>query len=180
MKEAVAQINDPPTFDEFWDVKDIGTVAMNVTVTISNSWSPLLTKIKLFTDLVDNIAEVHYHSDLLGHFGQNSVSPASPLRKDGVGDPLRHTQGTPFVFWVLLSWGPRRLQIFLNQMDFDNCICHLVETMADVYSFVQESDPIQRIKSQCQIVCLMTQQTTECAYFIHDYVMRKSFCMLSF
>src|ERR1700683_2266832 len=65
-------------------------------------------------------------------------------------------------------------------MDFDDRICHLVETMADVYSFVQESDPIQRIKPQCQIVSLMTQQTTECAYFIRDYLMRKNFCMLSF
>ena len=48
--------------------------------------------------------------------------------------------------------------------------------MDDVYSFVKEAEPIKKIESQGRIIGLMAQQTTECAYFIRDYAMNKSFC----
>ena len=51
--------------------------------------------------------------------------------------------------------------------------------MDDVYSFIDEAEPVKKIESHSRIVMLMTQQATECAYFIRDYTMNKSFCMLT-
>ena len=65
-------------------------------------------------------------------------------------------------------------------MDRDNRIVHLVEVIDDVYSFVEEADPIKKIDSQHRIVALIAQQTTECAYLIRDYATHKSFCMSTF
>jgi hypothetical protein len=61
-------------------------------------------------------------------------------------------------------------------VDRDDCIFRLVETMDDVYSFVKEAEPIKKVESNGQIVALIAQQTTECAYFIRDYMTNKSFC----
>jgi hypothetical protein len=69
--------------------------------------------------------------------------------------------------------------MIIAQADRDNCIVHLVQVMDDVYSFVKEAEPMKKIESHRRIVALMAQQTTECAYFIRDYVMNKSFCMSS-
>ena len=71
----------------------------------------------------------------------------------------------------------RLSQTILAQVDRDDCIIYLLEVMDDVYSFVKEAEPAKRIGSQGRIVAVMAQQTTECAYFIRDYAMNKSFCM---
>jgi hypothetical protein len=68
------------------------------------------------------------------------------------------------------------LQTILAQVDRDSYIVRLVEIMDDVYSFVKEAEPVKKIESHSRIIALMAQQTTECAYFIRDYAMNKSFC----
>jgi hypothetical protein len=70
-------------------------------------------------------------------------------------------------------------QTILAQVDRDSCIVRLVEIMDDVFSFVKEAEPIKKIESHGRIIELMAQQTTECAYFIRDYAMNKSFCRSS-
>ena len=67
-------------------------------------------------------------------------------------------------------------QTILTQVDRDSRIIGLVEIIDDVYSFVKEAEPIKKIESHGRIIALMAQQTTECAYFIRDYAMNKSFC----
>ena len=62
-------------------------------------------------------------------------------------------------------------------MDRDDSIIRLVKTIDDVYSFVEEAEPMKKIKSLSQILEFMAQQTVECAYFIRDYAMNKDFCM---
>jgi hypothetical protein len=52
--------------------------------------------------------------------------------------------------------------------------------MNEVYAFVHETEPLQKIKSHEKIVLLMAKQTIECAYFIRDYAKNKSFCMSVF
>jgi hypothetical protein len=69
------------------------------------------------------------------------------------------------------------LQNILAQVDRDDSVIRLVKTMDDVYSFVEEADPMKKIDSLGQILELMAQQTTECAYFIRDYATNKDFCM---
>jgi hypothetical protein len=41
--------------------------------------------------------------------------------------------------------------------------------MSDVYEFVKEARPLQRIESQREIVLQLAQQTTECGYFLRQY-----------
>ena len=71
------------------------------------------------------------------------------------------------------------LQSILAQVDRDSSIVHLVEIMDDVFSFVKEAEPIKKIESHGPIIELMSQQATECAYFIRDYAMNKSLCRSS-
>jgi hypothetical protein len=49
--------------------------------------------------------------------------------------------------------------------------------MNDIYAFVHEAEFLKRIESQKQILALMAQQTTECAYLIRDYAKNKNFCL---
>jgi hypothetical protein len=70
-------------------------------------------------------------------------------------------------------------QAFLAQIDRDKCIDRLIDIMNDVCSFVKEAKPTKEIESHGPIIELMSQQVTECAYFIRDYVMNKSLCRLS-
>jgi hypothetical protein len=60
----------------------------------------------------------------------------------------------------------------------DESVNHLVETMADAYSFVQEAESLKEIASHKQILLRMAQQTVECGYFIRDYARNKIFGML--
>ena len=70
------------------------------------------------------------------------------------------------------------VQIIITQSDRDNYVGRLVEVMDDVYSFVEEAEPIKKVESNLRIIELIEQQTTECAYFIRDYAMNRSFCTL--
>ena len=70
-------------------------------------------------------------------------------------------------------------QSILAQVDRDSNIVRLVEIMDDVFSFVKEAEPIKKIESHGSIIELMSQQATECAYFIRDYAMNKSLCRSS-
>ena len=69
------------------------------------------------------------------------------------------------------------IQMVIDQLDRDNSVVHLIEVMDDIYSFVDEAEPLRKIESHGRVIMLMTRQATECAYFIHDYVKMKSFCM---
>jgi len=70
-------------------------------------------------------------------------------------------------------------QTILAQVDRDNRIAGLVEAMDDVFSFLEEAEPIKKIESHGRVIELMVQQTTECAYFIREYAMNKSLCRLT-
>jgi hypothetical protein len=68
-------------------------------------------------------------------------------------------------------------KVVLAQMARDESINHLIETMADVYSFVQEAESLKKIELHNQILLHMAQQTVECGYFIRDYARNKNFGM---
>jgi len=134
MKSAPSSVVEP-----IQGATDASTTVTNNIKSVSDTWGPLLQKIKLFSELVDKIAEVHPYAKMA---------------------------------WSILSATHKTI---LAQVDRDNRIVHLVEVIDDVYSFVEEADPIKKIESQHRIVALMAQQTTECAYFIRDYATHKSF-----
>ena len=72
------------------------------------------------------------------------------------------------------------MKIILAQQNRDDRISHLVEVMDDIYYFVHEAEPVNKINSHKDIIAVMIKQTTECAYFIRDYAMDKNFGRLSF
>ncbi|KIM90604.1 hypothetical protein PILCRDRAFT_1868 [Piloderma croceum F 1598] len=145
--EAIAQGKDvlprmklmPSMFQRIRGATDVsGTVTNNIKP-LSAVWGPLLQNIKIFIELVDEIAEVHPYAKMA---------------------------------WNILS---ASYKIIVAQTDRDDCITRLVEVMDDIYLFVQEAEPVKKIKSHGRIVALMAQQTTECAYFIRDYATNKNF-----
>ncbi|KIM79211.1 hypothetical protein PILCRDRAFT_74639, partial [Piloderma croceum F 1598] len=134
---------------------DTSAAVLNDIKSVSDTWGLLLQKIKLFSELVDSISEVHPYAKM----AWSILSAAHKAR------PL----------YVIKVIDLKFSQTILAQVDRDNHIVHLVEVMDDVYSFVKEAEPIKRIESHGRIIALMAQQTTECAYFIRDYAMNKSF-----
>jgi hypothetical protein len=66
-------------------------------------------------------------------------------------------------------------KVVLAQIARDDSVNHLVETIADAYSFVREAEPLKEFKSQKRILVQMAQQTMECGYFIRDYAKNKNF-----
>ena len=80
------------------------------------------------------------------------------------------------LFKIIDIWC-RDIKIILAQRDLDDSIRHLVVTMNDMYAFIHEAEPLEKIESHRQIVALMMQQTVECGYFIRDYAKNKDFCM---
>src|SRR5271154_631835 len=49
--------------------------------------------------------------------------------------------------------------------------------MIDTFDIVEKADQLRR-ESNSKIVMRMVQQTTECAWFIRDYMMIEEFCKL--
>ena len=60
-------------------------------------------------------------------------------------------------------------------MDRDEKIKDLVSTMADMYAFMHEAQPVEKIESHKKILAVVAKQTTECAYFIQEYARIKGF-----
>jgi len=54
-------------------------------------------------------------------------------------------------------------------------IDELVATMADMYAFMDEAQPMEKIELHAKILAVMAKQTAECAYFIHEYAKSRSF-----
>jgi hypothetical protein len=49
--------------------------------------------------------------------------------------------------------------------------------MVDMYAFMGEARPVEKIKSHAKILAVIAKQTTECAYFIQKYAETKGFGM---
>ena len=62
-------------------------------------------------------------------------------------------------------------------MDRDNKIQDLINTISDMYAFMREAKPVEKIKSHAKVLAAIVKQTTECAYFIQEYAETKRFSM---
>jgi hypothetical protein len=62
-------------------------------------------------------------------------------------------------------------EMVLKQIERDNKVNSLVETMASLYGFLQDANPLEKIMSFEKTVERLVSQTTECAYFIAEYSM---------
>jgi len=66
--------------------------------------------------------------------------------------------------------------VLVNQKNRDEQIIRLAGTMSDVFTFVHDAEPLKAIESHMKVMTLLTQQVTECGYFITEYAKQKSFC----
>jgi len=82
------------------------------------------------------------------------------------------------VVWRLISHNLPVSQVFLAQVERDNNIQALLVTMDEVYAFVNDTEPLERIESHRQILTRLAQQTIDCGYFICSYAKDKNFCMV--
>ena len=58
----------------------------------------------------------------------------------------------------------------VQQIERDNRVHDLVKTMANVYAFQEDAKQLDKIASFEDTVGWLLEQTTECGYFISDYV----------
>ena len=73
MGAAVTQVNDEldrmkpihSSFEPIQEVVDTSAILMNDIKSLSDTWGPLLQKIRLFSELVDTVAEVRCRTDKL-------------------------------------------------------------------------------------------------------------------
>ncbi|KAJ7832405.1 hypothetical protein B0H14DRAFT_2364748, partial [Mycena olivaceomarginata] len=74
--------------------------------------------------------------------------------------------------WKVLTsvYKVRELAIVKHQQETNDNLLKLVETMRDVYAFVEDVDFLpEKIKSLEDKALVIVQQTVECALFIQDY-----------
>ena len=58
----------------------------------------------------------------------------------------------------------------------DHNIIRLAGIMSDVFTFLQDAEPLKTIMAHNKTITLLVQQVTECGYFITEYAKQKDFC----
>ena len=71
-------------------------------------------------------------------------------------------------------------QVLVNQQNRDDRAIRLAGTMSDVFSFVEDSEPLKAVEAHKGPIKLLLQQITECGYFIAEYAKQNNFCQSSF
>ena len=67
-------------------------------------------------------------------------------------------------------------QVLVNQQNRDDRVIRLAGTMSNMFSFVEDAEPLKRVEAHKEPIRLLIQQVTECGYFIGDYAKQNSFC----
>ncbi|KAJ7861134.1 hypothetical protein B0H14DRAFT_2576276 [Mycena olivaceomarginata] len=84
-----------------------------------------------------------------------------------IGDDLAAIHPYANVAWKVLT---SVYQAVKREQNTDDKLCKLVQTMADVYSFVEDVDFLsEKIKSVEDKAVAIVKQTVECALFIQEY-----------
>jgi hypothetical protein len=63
----------------------------------------------------------------------------------------------------------------MKQANRDGRIHALVGSMASLYDFLNDADPLEKIRSYENTVVRLVRQTAECAYFVAEYSKTESF-----
>ena len=66
--------------------------------------------------------------------------------------------------------------MLVNQQNRDDRVVRLAGTMSDVFSFVEDAEPLRAVETHKEPIKLLLQQVTECGYFIAEYAKQNSFC----
>jgi hypothetical protein len=79
-----------------------------------------------------------------------------------------------------LIFGDHLTQIIIKQAERDTSVASLLETLNDVYEFVEAAQPLHGDKSVAKALSALSQQTVECGYFIQVYAKDKKFGTFAF
>jgi hypothetical protein len=142
------------------------------------TWGPFLQKVEQLTVIVDKISEVRDTNFYNSAIKYLHLDPS--LCQSRVEDTFRDLSGTYSQIVHSIDASDHIIKVVLAQKARDEALDHLVEVMNDAYSFVNEAAALKEIESHKQIIAVLTQQTIDCAYFIRDYAINKSFCMSIF
>jgi hypothetical protein len=63
----------------------------------------------------------------------------------------------------------------MKQVERDSKVNGLVGTMASLYGFLHDANPLEKIRSYENTVVRLVRQTAECAYFVAEYSKIESF-----
>jgi hypothetical protein len=146
--------------------------AINAINTI-NTWKSAVNIIKRVMDTVSPIAGVCSISFLLILRRANFRTAAEPLCKSSMEAPLKDSRGaSPF----LLKHAEHLLficcQTLLQQVQRDENVEALLETIRDAFEFAEEADTLRSIKpesKQAKILEQMLECVSESAKFIKSY-----------
>ena len=85
----------------------------------------------------------------------------------------------PKVILVLskLLIADKDIQEVQNQVELDTNVMSLAEIINDTFDIVEKADELRR-ESKSKIIMRIVQQTTECAWFVRDYMKVENFCKL--
>ncbi|KAJ6555293.1 hypothetical protein B0H10DRAFT_1847963 [Mycena sp. CBHHK59/15] len=90
-----------------------------------------------------------------------------------LGDGLTQLHPYANVAWKVLT---SVYQAVIKQQETDDKLLKLIQTMVEVYSFVEDTESVsQKIKRLEETVLAIVKQTAECAIFIQEY-MGSGFC----
>jgi hypothetical protein len=79
-------------------------------------------------------------------------------------------------FSLALITGFIAAQVLVNQQNHDDRVIRLAGTMSNVFSFVEDADPLKAVEVHKEPIRLLIQQVTECGYFIAEYAKQNNFC----
>ncbi|KAF8516736.1 WD40-repeat-containing domain protein [Hysterangium stoloniferum] len=153
-REAVANMKGLPMLQQADGFEKNTSQVVDMTKSLTEPLDKLLQNVKIFTDLVEKMAEV----------GPIYTSGTNTLNRVSTGPSVRQGSVESAEFRTMIA-----------QMDRDEQIIKLVQSLDDIYGFVQDAEPTKRIESQRDVLKLIVLQTMECAYFIRDYAKSKGF-----
>ncbi|KAF8520629.1 hypothetical protein BU17DRAFT_88833 [Hysterangium stoloniferum] len=153
-REAVANMKGLPMLQQADGFEKNTSQMVDMTKSLTEPLDKLLQNIKIFTGLVEKMAEV----------GPIYTSGTNTLNRVSTGPSVRQGSVESAEFRTMIA-----------QMDRDEQIIKLVQSLDDIYGFVQEAEPTKKIESQRVVLKLIVLQTMECAYFIREYAKSKGF-----
>ncbi|KAF8548063.1 hypothetical protein OG21DRAFT_1607113 [Imleria badia] len=140
----------PAVVDRLNSAVDTGNKVANEV----QAFQTLLKRMELFNTIVTDIAQVFGTVSSLHSLNATQIHPYASLA------------------WSVIS---AATQVLVAQKNRDEGIARLAGAMSDVFAFVEDAEPLKRIKAHMKTITLLIQQVTECGYFITDYTKQKNF-----
>ena len=78
-------------------------------------------------------------------------------------------------FSLALILGFNAAQVLVQQNRNDRVI-RLAGAMSDVFSFVEDAEPLKAVEAHKEPIKLLIRQATECGYFIAEYTKQNVSC----